>query len=207
MANCLNVGFIGKLFLPSLSVPPPCPHSASLSLLDLSVLSAVTFAARLVIFFLLICISFPCLVKVMLLRRSLRQILGGARCHTRTHRNTRIHTSLNSTSGVKPSERLQWERKTQMPPSHTHDETQNKIWKRRRFDFYDKFALIFLYADYIWFTVHCKCVRKASRTACWKTAGPAASPLIFGGAVFAWCHGLISIDFKGVSATHIGTMW
>lgn len=74
----------------SLSVPPHCPHSASLSLLDLSVLSAVTSAARLVIFFLLICISFPCLLKVTLLRRLLRQILGGGAdvAHTETCAST-----------------------------------------------------------------------------------------------------------------------
>lgn len=213
MANCLNVGFIGKLFLPS--ILPFSQRSSSLSSFSFPLPPWLICFVRCHL-----CsppcdfLSFNLYFFPMSPQGHAPQTFtetnsrgGGGRCHTRTHRNMRIHTSLNSTSGVKPSERLQWERKTQMPPSHTHDETQNKIWRRRRFDFYDKFALIFLYADYIRFTVHCKCVGKASRTACWKTAGTSASPLIFGGAVFAWCHRLISIDFKGVSATHIGTMW
>lgn len=143
MANCLNVGFIGKLFLPSMR--PFSQRSSSLSSFPLPPWLICFVRCHL-------CsppcdfLSFNLYFFPMSPQGHAPQAFtetnsrGVARCHTCTHRNMRVHTSLNSTSGVKPSERLQWERKTQMPSSHTHDETQNKIWKRRRFDFYDKFA-------------------------------------------------------------------
>lgn len=210
MANCLNVGFIGKLFLPS--ILPFSQRSSSLSSFSFPL------PPWLICFVRCHLCSPPCVFLSFNLYffpmspqshapQTETNSRGGADV---THAHT--ETCASTQAWIQP---LGWSLQRGCNEKERHrclhlthdDETQNKIWRRRRFDFYDKFALIFLYADYIRFTVHCKCVGKASRTACWKTAGTSASPLIFGGAVFAWCHGLISIDFKGVSATHIGTMW
>lgn len=149
MANCLNVGFIGKLFLPSILPFSQRPSS----------LSSFSFPLPPWLICFVRChlrsppcdfLSFNLYFFPMSPQGHAPQTFtetnsrGGGRCHTRTHRNMRVHASLNSTSGVKPSERLQWERKTQMPPSHTHDETQNKIWRKRQFDLYNKFSCMLI---------------------------------------------------------------